>query len=120
MIDPTVYICSAGHSGSTLLNLLLGGHPRAFAVGEITQLPKNIALDSVCSCQAHLSACPFWAPALDAYGRELDIDLWNRPYELNLGFIKAGREIDRSHQTRSRMAQRKIVFGLEVARLLRR
>jgi len=106
-----VFICSAGHSGSTLLNLMLGAHPAGFALGEITQLPKNIALDSTCSCTAKISACRFWSPRIDSLGRLFGANLWQNPYELYLGFIKAGREIDRRHQTRWRMLQRKLTYA---------
>jgi hypothetical protein len=112
-----VFICAAGHSGSTLLDLLLGAHPQGFSLGEITQLPKNISLDSVCSCNEKLSDCRFWRPVITEFGRSIDIDLWDDPYTLNLGFIKAGREIDPAHQTPSRMALRKVAYGIEYARL---
>ena len=112
-----VFICAAGHSGSTLLDLLLGAHPQGFSLGEITQLPKNISLDSVCSCSEKLSECAFWRPVITEFGRSIDTDLWHDPYHLNLGFIKAGREIDRAHQTPLRMAFRKLAYGIEYARL---
>jgi hypothetical protein len=110
-----VFICAAGHSGSTLLNLLLGAHPQAVAVGEVTQIPKNIALNSTCSCGEELSKCAFWRPVLDGFGASIDTDLWQDPYRLNLGFIMAGREIDPAHQTRLRMLWRKLVYGAEYA-----
>ena len=33
-----VYICSSGHSGSTLLEMLLAGHPKMVAVGELQKM----------------------------------------------------------------------------------
>lgn len=115
-VNPTfVFICAAGHSGSTLLDLLLGAHPKGISVGEITQLPKNIALDSVCSCGQHLSNCEFWTRVIDGFGNSVDLDLWNDPYSLNLGFIKAGHEIDPRHQTRLRMMLRKLSYAAEYA-----
>lgn len=36
-----VVLLSAGHSGSTLLGLLLGGHSKLFSVGEMNQLDKK-------------------------------------------------------------------------------
>ena len=110
-----VFICAAGHSGSTLLDLLLGAHPGGMSVGEITQLPKNISLDSVCSCGEHLSKCEFWSRLVTEFGHSIDINLWKDPYSLNLGFIKAGHEIDPQHQTRFRMMLRKLTFGAEYA-----
>jgi len=95
--------------------LLLGAHPKGFSLGEITQLPKNIALDSECSCGEHLSKCEFWRHLITEFSKSLDIDLWRDPYRLNLGFIMAGREIDPQHQTRLRMMLRKINYGAEYA-----
>ena len=112
-----MFICAAGHAGSTLLNLLLGAHPRGLAVGEITHLPKNISIDSTCSCGEPISRCEFWASVVTDYGRRLGLDLWNDPYALNLGFIMDGREIDHGHQTRLRMFHRKVAYGSEYARL---
>ena len=112
-----VFICAAGHSGSTLLDLLLGSHPEGISVGEITQLPKNISLNSECSCGQHLSECAFWSHLITDFGRSTDQDLWKTPYSLNLGFIKAGDEIDPQHQTPLRMALRKLTYGVEYARL---
>jgi hypothetical protein len=112
-----VFICAAGHSGSTLLNLCLGAHPQGFAVGEITQFPKNLALDSTCSCGKPVSHCTFWKPFVDDYGRLIGADLWHKPYQLDLGPIMAGKEIDREHQTAGRMLWRKIRFASEYGRL---
>jgi hypothetical protein len=112
-----VFICAAGHSGSTLLDLLLGAHPEGASLGEITQLPKNIALNSICSCGHELSKCKFWAPLIADYGDSINQNLWEIPYALNLGYIRAGREIDPSHQTRARMMLRKLAYGAEYAHL---
>jgi hypothetical protein len=49
------------------------------------------------------------------FGHSIDIDLWKNPYSLNLGFIKAGHEIDPRHQTWFRMLLRKLTFGAEYA-----
>ena len=110
-----VFICAAGHSGSTLLDFLLGAHSGGISVGEITQLPKNISLDSMCSCGKHLSKCEFWGHLITEFSSSIDIDLWKDPYSLNLGFIKAGHEIDPEHQTRLRMMLRKLTYGAEYA-----
>ena len=91
MSSKFVFICAAGHSGSTLLDLLLGSHPAGVSVGELTQLPKNIALDSVCSCGDQVSKCDFWQPVITRFGDSIDVDLWNDPYDLNLGFTNVGR-----------------------------
>lgn len=102
----SVYICSAARSGSTILDLMLGTHPAVLPVGELNQLPKNIALRSTCSCGRAIHDCAFWVPIVDELGRRLGTDLWREPYALDLGMIQAGVEIDRRRQTRSYLARR--------------
>lgn len=106
----SVFIVGCGRSGSTLLDRLVGSHPSAIAAGELRHLPKNIALDSRCSCGAKISACFFWRPVIDAVGSRLGWDLWRNPYALDLGYIQAAVEIDRRRQTRLYAARRMIAM----------
>jgi hypothetical protein len=106
------FICSAGHSGSTLLDILLGSHLRGFSLGEITHLPKNLALNSQCSCGRRIDECHFWKPLLSDYGRKKGTDFWSNPYSLDLGYIKATDEIDYGQQTTTEMFKRKVVYAL--------
>lgn len=66
-----VYITSLGHSGSTLLDLLLSAHPSVFSVGEIVNLGDYAHLRKVkneqsrlgneCTCGAtDVWQCGFW------------------------------------------------------------
>ncbi len=107
-----VFICSAGHSGSTLLDLLIGSHPVAMALGEITQLPKNLALNTLCSCGAPIRDCPLWATVVDELAT---FDSFRRiredPYVLNLGMFEAGTVIDSARQTTLRRLLRRIVYA---------
>jgi hypothetical protein len=111
--DPTaVFICSAGHSGSTLLTLLLGSHSNATALGEITQMPKNLALNTPCSCGTPVRDCTLWA---DVVGRLSQQERFARvrenPYDLDLGFFEAGTVIDVARQTPLRKLYRRLVFA---------
>jgi hypothetical protein len=107
-----VFVCSAGHSGSTLLDLLLGSHPDAMSLGEITQLPKNLALNTGCSCGAPVRECPVWRAVLDEAARcEAFEGLAEDPYALYLGLFEAGTVIDRAHQTPWRLAYRRLVYA---------
>ncbi|HEX7082171.1 MAG TPA: sulfotransferase [Gammaproteobacteria bacterium] len=112
-----LFICSAGHSGSTLLDLLLGSHPQAVSLGEITHLPKNLALNTACTCGSPARECPVWSRVVDELSeqpefRRVHVD----PYVLHLGMIQASSVVDRRHQTLLRMWQRKLVYGLAFAR----
>lgn len=97
-----VYILSAGRSGSTLLNMLLGSHPEALAVGELTHLPKNLALNTECSCGEAVRNCGVWRPVAERMGAIAD------PYHMDLGFISASRVIDHKKLTRAYRIQWKL------------
>jgi hypothetical protein len=104
----SVWILSAGRSGSTLLDRLIGAHPMALPVGELRKLPRDISLRSVCSCGASIEACPFWAPVVAELSHRLGVDLWRNPYALDLGFSKAEVEIDARRQTKGYLLRRAI------------
>jgi len=79
--SPTiVYIIGVGHSGTTLLDLLISSHSAVTSVGEAITLSKN--LDARCTCRARpLRACPFWSEVDSALQRrhglrlhDLDLD----------------------------------------------
>lgn len=57
---PTVvYVAGVGHSGSTLLDLLLSSHPAVASVGEAADLRRKP--EARCACGApDRSACAFW------------------------------------------------------------
>lgn len=55
-----VYITSCGHSGSTLLDLLLGAHSKSFSIGEIKQWERYIKNDLNCCCNEKVVQCSFW------------------------------------------------------------
>ncbi len=112
-----IYICSAGHSGSTLLDLLIGSHPRITSLGEISQLSKNVALNTLCSCGAPVRVCPLWSDVLREVGLAIGVDPMIDPYGLHLGYPLASSVIDEARQTRRYLAVRRLVLGLYFARL---
>jgi hypothetical protein len=95
------FICSAARSGSTLLDMLIGGHPRAVSLGEFSFLGKALALGQECSCGAKVSNCPEWSPVLERIAREKGVDLRTDPYALWQWDTRAGTLIDRKQQTRA-------------------
>lgn len=60
-----VYIVGLGHSGSTLLDMLLGSHSQMRGLGEIVPFLKATdwekELQSTCSCGEKGYDCPFWS-----------------------------------------------------------
>lgn len=108
-----ILICSAGHSGSTLLDLVIGSHRKAFSLGEITHLPKNFALNTECMCGAAVKNCEFWQAVAHRLVTSSGIDLYSDPYKLDLGYINAQVVIDPSHQNKGYRLRNKLLLGLE-------
>ena len=103
-----VYIVSSPHGGSTLVSSVLGMHPRAANLGEVSLLPKLLAKAEACTCGQPLVACTAWQPVFELLARRENVDLRTSPYGFFLGdavksSIGAGL-IDTEHQTRWRMA----------------
>src|ERR1700683_4878467 len=57
-----VFILGCGHSGSTLLDLLLYGHSQIFGVGEL----ERSRAEATCTCGLPAPECPIWSKALGA------------------------------------------------------
>lgn len=112
-----VFICSAGHSGSTLLDLLIGSHSQIASLGEISQLSKNIALNTLCSCGAALKSCEVWTDVLRRVGAKIGVDIVADPYALHMGYPLASTVVDKAHQTRRYRIQRQLVLGLQYLHL---
>jgi hypothetical protein len=117
-----VYICSAGHSGSTLLDMMLGSHPRCESVGEVLHLPMDMAMNRDCACGQPMKSCMLWPSVVKTMG----IDPYADPYALNLGYVvaKVGdkRRTSSMHRvvTRAKNYMRllKLQSGLDWMRLL--
>jgi hypothetical protein len=62
MMTKLAYILAASHSGSTLLSMLLGSHPRIATVGELKLSPRAMGEISRyrCSCGKFIRQCSFW------------------------------------------------------------
>jgi hypothetical protein len=59
-VPDLVYILAASHSGSTLLAMLLGAHPEAVTVGELSPSNFGDLAQYRCSCHARFLQCSFW------------------------------------------------------------
>lgn len=76
MRQKVIYIAGHGHSGSTLLDLIIGSHSRVESVGEVTQKGLTRLMqrpqEELCTCGRPFSQCPYWQANLD-HLRELGI-----------------------------------------------
>jgi len=68
---PLVFIAGLGHSGSTVLDLIVGGQPRFVGLGEVKQVLQGDRLQrdrlqtEVCTCGRTMPECEFWGRALE-------------------------------------------------------
>jgi hypothetical protein len=98
-----VYIAALGHSGSTLLELTLGNHPRMVNVGEVERLSIQFARmnsanrPGLCSCGKRPTDCPVWGAVVEAVRREHGVSLPDDPFGWQVSNM--GRERDGKWRT---------------------
>lgn len=124
---PLLYIAGSSHSGSTLLDLLLGSHPDIESVGEAKKITSvaekmNSGEHPLCTCRREVADCPFWRAVLPAEPGALKTDA-----AANAAFfrrvIQAGGKnfaLDSSKSPgRAQMLARSALFDLTVIHLVR-
>lgn len=84
---PVVFVAGSGHTGSTLLALVLDSHPEIVCIGESSIKPKIVrrgaALQQPCSCGALVASCPFWNAVFERVrteGHDFGPDRWTNDY----------------------------------------
>jgi hypothetical protein len=88
-----VFISSLSHSGSTLLDLLLGTHPKLIGLGEIYKVIgfSENQLDSErsmrCTCGQKVDDCRFWSPTFDELQKHAELNLQEK-YRLLLDVFR--------------------------------
>jgi len=78
-----VYLAGSGHSGSTLLDMILSAHSKIFGIGELYTLTMNRDFIPVCTCGDSFNECPFWSsvpPIIKGY----DLDIGRKFFNLLL------------------------------------
>jgi hypothetical protein len=76
-----VYIAGLGHSGSTLLDLLISSHEQIYSLGEAKNLNPRDLLNLHCSCGTSRAwGCPYWQEV----GRVLEQEHGIDPRELDV------------------------------------
>ena len=117
-----VYILSSPHGGSTLLSHLLGTHQAIANLGEVTFLPKLLALGEACSCSEPVVNCEAWKKVFSQLHSQTGVDLGATPYGLPLGDAIKQKQgsglVDREQQTRSKEVIAKIRGAYDTAALL--
>ena len=63
-----IYIVGAGRSGSTVLDTVLGNHPDAVSVGELSNLHRSGWVNNeFCACGEPADGCGFWNEVRSAW-----------------------------------------------------
>jgi len=93
-----IFIISTGHSGSTLVDLLLGTLPGVFSTGELVWLPWQTYRDGkmctaspkqdICTCLNTFRACQVWGSVLHDINNQSSIDILKDPLSYNIGFLR--------------------------------
>lgn len=84
-----IYIISLGHSGSTLLDSILGTHPDIISSGELFYLNWQIARtinnkstvenQDICSCLKDFRDCNFWSKVIKSIKLKTGCDIISNP-----------------------------------------
>lgn len=78
-----VYIGGYGHSGSTLLNIMLGQAPEIMGAGELFRLAGAAwPREEFCSCGEALPRCPVWCAIVDHWTAHVGGDALARYHRL--------------------------------------
>ncbi|MGD8779515.1 MAG: sulfotransferase [Ignavibacteria bacterium] len=94
-----IYIISQGHSGSTLLDLILGTHPGFISSGEMRYLnwqlerTKNKKAtfedEDICTCGKDFRKCNFWSNVFEEIKSKTGIDIIANPRNFNLAYFNS-------------------------------
>jgi hypothetical protein len=101
---------------------VLGKHPDALNLGEVSFIPKLLALGELCSCGDELRQCGFWLEVFAELARSTGHNLATDPYSVYLGDAPKDKRgsglIDHQQQTRLRFFAMKVRGALDTASVL--
>ena len=70
-----IYIMGSGHSGSTVLDIVLGNNPDIVSVGELSNfIQKGKTNGEYCACGQPTNTCLFWSNIYWEWARRIEID----------------------------------------------
>jgi hypothetical protein len=88
-----LYVASRGHSGSTILEVLLGRHREIAAGGEVANFALQCYRDGdtswrgECSCGARPFDCPVWGQVIAAVEAEYHVNMRQNPFAFRLSDV---------------------------------
>ncbi len=82
------YIVGLGHSGSTILDLILGSHSQIESVGELINLREEVTAkgprSGLCTCGKPYRECKYWASILNDYEQQVRVAISENTDPLDL------------------------------------
>ena len=68
-----IYIGGNGHSGSTLLDIIIGNDKKCFSAGELINVTRKGILEEYCSCKEKVQNCEVWCDVLRRWDKKRSI-----------------------------------------------
>jgi hypothetical protein len=88
-----IYIVGRGRSGSTLVELILNGHPEMAAMGELEKLSLQFARDEnaiypgLCSCGSRPMECSYWNTIANDIKSDFNVDIVKNPFDFRVSDV---------------------------------
>jgi hypothetical protein len=83
-----IYICSAAHAGSTILDVALGSHKDMIGIGEIVHLSRVIERNTSCTCKKPVLECPLWSAVIGELEEKTGKPIRSAPHSFFLGYFR--------------------------------
>ncbi|MFH5833134.1 hypothetical protein ACG2F4_18630 [Halalkalibaculum sp. DA3122] len=68
-----IFITGNGHSGSTLLDIILGSLEGCFSAGELTNITRETIMEEYCSCNTQIPECEVWSEIIKSWEAKREI-----------------------------------------------
>lgn len=120
---PTIiYICGSGHSGSTLLDLVLGSHSYVVSLGEFGQFGRYFRNNELCTCGLRVRSCRFWREVRSRFLESTGNDLFYPPKDYYTSFMLTHRKLEKMPLLGSYLMNAWLfgLFHLRSGRIIRR
>lgn len=79
-----IYIAGNGHSGSTLLDIIMGSVQGCFSAGELTYITRDTIMNEYCSCRKKVPECEVWSEVVKEWEAKREISYKQyQQYRLN-------------------------------------
>lgn len=63
---PVIFVISEGHSGSTVMDLIMDSHSQVCGIGEVSHYYQSVTHDGgMCTCKEPLLECSFWKSVMN-------------------------------------------------------